>query len=170
MFYKILSKAIKEVMLSQEEGKKDVEDEMKTYYWAMNEQQRRLCLREILSYVENSVELYLFILSYLMQLLNDRKIAELIIEILNSENDLTLVNKINILGQLNRSILFCKFDMPDMEKSKIFRQLFERQLKEMMHKLNQNISYIPYAARNQNRIIMLIEPMLGTRHAPTKKW
>ena len=31
MFYKILSKAIKEVMLSQEEGKKDVEDEMKTY-------------------------------------------------------------------------------------------------------------------------------------------
>ncbi len=169
MFYKILSKAIKEVMLSQEEGKKDVEDEMKTYYWAMNEQQRQLCLREILSYVENSVELYLFILSYLMQLLNDRKIAELIIEILNSENDLTLVNKINILGQLNRSILFCKFDMPDMEKSKIFRQLFERQLKETMHKLNQNISYIPYAARNQNRIIMLIEPMLGTRHAPTKK-
>lgn len=72
-------------MLSQEEGKKDVEDEMKTYYWAMNEQQRQLCLREILSYVENSVELYLFILSYLMQLLNDRKIAELIIEILNSE-------------------------------------------------------------------------------------
>ena len=86
MFYKILSKVIMEVMLSQEEGKKAVEDEMKAYYWAMNEQQRESCLRGVLSYAENSVELYLFILSYLMQLLNDKRIVELIVEILNSEN------------------------------------------------------------------------------------
>lgn len=169
MFYKILSKAIKEVMLSQEEGKKDVEDEMKTYYWAMNEQQRQLCLRGILSYVENSVELYLFILSYLMQLLNDKRIVELIVEILNSENELTLVNKINILGQLNRSIWLCKVDMSEVEKSKMQLLLFKKQLREVLGKLNQNIAYIPYDVRNHNRIVVLIEPMLGARHAPTKK-
>ena len=81
MFYKILSKVIQEVILSRKDGEKDVEDEMKTCYWAMNEQQRESCLRGILSYVENSVELYLFILSYLMQLLNDKRIVELIVDI-----------------------------------------------------------------------------------------
>ena len=169
MFYKILSKVIKEVMLSRKDGKKDVEDEMKTCYWAMNEQQRESCLRGILSYVENSVELYLFILSYLMQLLNDKRIVDLIVEILNSENELTLVNKINILGQLNRSIWLCKVDMSEVEKSKMQLLLFKKQLREVLGKLNQNIAYIPYDARNHNRIIMLIEPMLGARHAPTKK-
>lgn len=169
MFYKILSKVIREVMLSRKDGKKDVEDEMKTCYWAMNEQQRESCLRGILSYVENSVELYLFILSYLMQLLNDKRIVELIVEILNSENELTLVNKINILGQLNRSIWLCKVDMSEVEKSKMQLLLFKKQLREVLGKLNQNIAYIPYDARNHNRIIMLIEPMLGVRHAPTKK-
>ena len=169
MFYTILSKVIKEVMLSRKDGKKDVEDEMKTCYWAMNEQQRESCLRGILSYVENSVELYLFILSYLMQLFNDKRIVELIVEILNSENELTLVNKINILGQLNRSIWLCKVDMSEVEKSKMQLLLFKKQLREVLGKLNQNIAYIPYDARNHNRIIMLIEPMLGARHAPTKK-
>ena len=169
MFYKILSKVIKEVMLSQEEGKKAVEDEMKAYYWAMNEQQRESCLRGVLSYAENSVELYLFILSYLMQLLNDKRIVELIVEILNSENELTLVNKINILRQLNRSIWLCGVDMSEIEKSKMQLLLFKEQLREVLGKLNQNIAYIPYDVRNHNRIIILIEPMLGARHAPTKK-
>ena len=156
-------------MLSQEEGKKAVEDVMKTYYWAMNEQQRESCLRGVLSYAENSVELYLFILSYLMQLLNDKRIVELIVEILNSENELTLVNKINILRQLNRSIWLCGVDMSEIEKSKMQLLLFKEQLREVLGKLNQNIAYIPYDVRNHNRIIILIEPMLGARHAPTKK-
>lgn len=160
---------IKVVMLNSENEEEKIQEELKECYWGMDEAQQLSCLKGILHYVENSMELYLFFLSYLLEVLNDKKILELIEEILLSEQELSLIDNINIAFQLRRYMFTHKVERTEEENYKMMCSIYSKQVKAVREQLKPDATYIPYNKRNKNRIVLLIEPLLDDRHAPTKK-
>ena len=168
-FLEILAEIIGSVLLGEKNNSSEVQDKMRTYYFSLSEEQQLFCLQETARYVGDNAELQIYIFSYLLWLLNDKKIVRTIEKILESENELTLLDKINASAQLKSYVFINNVAMPEEERNRLFRTLYRSQLGKVLEELNQEILYIPYERRNHNRIILLIEPMLGTRHAPTKK-
>lgn len=169
-FYKILGKVIQEVMLGRGDDSEQIQEEMRQCYWGLEEEQQMECLKGIKKYVENDMELYMFLLSYLLNLLNDKKIVELIEKILLSGEDMSLLDNINTAGQLWSYLFTHKVGRTEVENFRAKYSLYSRQVAAVRAQLRTNsMTYLPYEDRSRKRVVMLIEPMLGLRHAPTKK-
>lgn len=169
MFYKILADIINTEILKTEKNSENIEEKLKTCYWKMECEERVKTLKGIFEFVDNNVELYIFILSYFLQVLNDFKIVELIENVILTEEQLSLLDKINLSYQLREYMFKSKYVETETGRNEIKRSIYEKQVCSAMEKINSTISYIPLKNRNKNRIVMLIEPLLGKRHAPTRK-
>ena len=169
MFYRILAGIIGEVLLTTEKAESELPGKLQQCYWNMEEEQQKECLRGLLEFTENDIKLYIFMLSYLLQLLNDGKIVEQIEETLLADNELSLTDRIYILYQLRIYVFSHELGVKELENSQKFRTVYSKQVESVSSALNQDIAYIPYANRNKKRIVMLIEPLLGGGHAPTRK-
>lgn len=167
-FWKMFSAVIKEIMADPYNISPDLVNELKACYWEMQEEERESCLKEILTFTDNDVPLYIYLLSFLLQTCKDEKIVDVIEEILLSEK-LTFLDNLNITSQLNMYVFANQIDMDETKYYKTQCQLHEKHVREVAQELNLSIDYIPYEKRNKKRIILMISPLLGEGHAPTKR-
>lgn len=142
----------------------DIGNHMKAEYELLSETERKQIMDVIYDLAENDEKMYLYILSIVVNFVKDITILE---EISNKLlcHDFQLIYSINMLNRINKFIF---------TRNKNYDSLFE--VRKNIYKKNINTirkeikvrKYIPYC-RREKRVVLIINPLLGLLHAPSKK-
>lgn len=135
-------------------------------YEKIEKDKRKQCMVDCLK-VADDLDLEKIILSYMFELVSDKEIYELIQDRIILSDRYTLTEQMHAYRSM-KALLFTKHKANDDEMKKQIRLIYEKLLLKVMESLD-GIEYVPYEKRNQDTIVILIEPMLGEKHAPTKR-
>lgn len=168
MFLTILLEIIGQLQKNSEQIDEKSVEELKSCYQKMTEKEQQESLRVLEEIMNEDIDLLVYVMSFLLQILKDAKVVKIIQNIL-SEGKVSFLDNINLSRQLRRYLFSVQLDWDSVDRYKKEREIHEKLVQEASGILNEKRCYIPYSARNAKRVVLLIEPLLGESHAPTRR-
>lgn len=147
---------------------RELEPELKRQYDVLDQQSQWDCLGGIAEAIKQNGKFQMLLFSYLLSALRDEKVEYFIENMLIEENT-PLLSRINTIRQLWKAVF--SFPMVTDEKRHYIIQnsIYIDLVTQIRQELHMELQYIPFEQRNKNRVILMIEPLLGEVHAPTQK-
>lgn len=147
---------------------RELEPELKRQYDVLDQQSQWDCLGGIAEAIKQNGKFQMLLFSYLLSALRDEKVEYFIENMLIEENT-PLLSRINTIRQLWKAVF--SFPMVTDEKRHYIIQnsIYIDLVTQIRQELQMELQYIPFEQRNKNRVILMIEPLLGEVHAPTQK-
>lgn len=167
-FLKLICDAMEHTKIGGFMKLRELEPELKRQYDVLDQQSQWDCLGGIAEAIKQNGKFQMLLFSYLLSALRDEKVEYFIENMLIEENT-PLLSRINTIRQLWKAVF--SFPMVTDEKRHYIIQnsIYIDLVTQIRQELQMELQYIPFEQRNKNRVILMIEPLLGEVHAPTQK-
>ena len=143
---------------------KTKEDLLNRYFDEMDEKSKLNCL----SLIKGNGRETILILSYLLQVIKNSIIQTSIEEVL-LEEDLSVLNVLNVLLQMNNYLFRVPIERDEKGHYQRQQRIMQNQIERIYKTLKYNYRYVPYEKRNSQKVILMCRTFLGKTHAPTAK-
>ncbi len=167
-FLELFLKLIQKLMIIPNATDDELMARLRNGYSEMSQNEKTNCIDTIENMVEDDHMLKLYILSVLIQVCNDERIVCDIQKILQ-DTAIPAINRISAMGQLSRYLFNNVVSMDKIEYISKQISVWENEILSVIQACEIDIGYIPYDKRNKKRIILIMEPVLGVDHSPTRR-
>lgn len=148
--------------------KKTTEKEnMAVQYQLLTAEEKKALFSDIEECLQQDRKLYMYILTYLLSVTSDNDVLLEIGRILVSY-DYTIEEYLSLNFALT-NLIFTNTKLGSQEIYKNRLTVRKKYCDQITDNLKEYVKYIPYNNRNKKRVVLLVEPFLGEKHAPTSR-
>ena len=141
--------------------------ELRELYYALSYEEQYIKLTDIMNCIKINTDAALYLLTYLLHVLNDGRIIDFILSLMESG----AVDALTVLNVIYQTGVFAFSSTDGIQGKEQFRHingLYINQIKRLTDSIEPSkLEYIPVNRRNKGNIIIVTRSLLGEKHAPT---